>query len=199
MNTERPLEVPKRRDPSLLVVAREWTRIGITGFGGPPAHIALLRQLVVDRYGWMDAAEFQDANAAANLLPGPASTQMAIFCAYRVAGPLGAVVGGLGFIVPAVVLIIALSVLFLAHNPPLVGARGGRGSRCRGGRGGGACRPGLHCTRAWVVSAGTAIECCAGSSTSWPVSPERCRGSYLVLVLLGAGLVELAIQRGRPR
>ena len=110
---------PAGRQASLGTVAREWTRIGITGFGGPPAHIALLRALVVDRMGWMDAREFQDANAACGLLPGPASTQLAIFCAYRVAGPAGAIVGGLGFILPAVVLILILSVFFLAQNPPL--------------------------------------------------------------------------------
>ena len=107
-----------RRAP-LGTVAREWTRIGLTGFGGPPAHIALLRALVVERKGWMDAREFQDANAACGLLPGPASTQLSIFCAYRIAGPAGAIVGGLGFVVPAVVLILALSVLFLAQSPPL--------------------------------------------------------------------------------
>ena len=73
-------------------MAREWSRIGLTGFGGPPAHIALLRALVVDREQWLGAAEFEDANAACGLLPGPASTQLAIFCAYRVAGPAGAVV-----------------------------------------------------------------------------------------------------------
>src|ERR1700730_3307019 len=102
----------------LRPVAREWGRIGVTGFGGPPAHIALLRQLVVDRRGWLTAAEFEDAVAACNLLPGPASTQLAIFCARRVGGPAGAIVGGLCFIVPAVVLILLLSVLFLAHAPP---------------------------------------------------------------------------------
>src|SRR5271154_4474097 len=99
-------EVPR---VSLLTVAREWTRIGVTGFGGPPAHIALLRELMVDRMGGMDAEEFQDANAACGLLPGPASTQLSIFCAYRVAGPPGAIVGGLGFIAPAVILILLLS------------------------------------------------------------------------------------------
>ncbi|MFZ0091554.1 MAG: chromate transporter, partial [Solirubrobacteraceae bacterium] len=104
---------------SLRTVAREWTRIGVTGFGGPPAHIALLRQLMVERMEWMDAREFQDANAACGLLPGPASTQLAIFCAYRVAGPTGAIVGGIGFIAPAVILILALSLLFLSHFPPL--------------------------------------------------------------------------------
>ncbi len=86
--------LPPGRVASLGTVAREWTRIGLTGFGGPPAHIALLRQLMVDRMGWMDAREFQDANAACGLLPGPASTQLSIFCAYRVAGPAGAIVGG---------------------------------------------------------------------------------------------------------
>ena len=66
----------------------------------------------------MDAREFEDANAACGLLPGPASTQLAIFCAYRVAGPAGAIVGGLGFIVPAVVLVLALSLLFLSQRRP---------------------------------------------------------------------------------
>ena len=79
----------------------------MTGFGGPPAHIALLRRLVVDRYGWMDDREFEDANAACGLLPGPASTQLAILCAYRIAGTPGAIIGGLGFIAPAVLLVLA--------------------------------------------------------------------------------------------
>ena len=56
----------------LGTVLREWGRIGVTGFGGPPAHIALLRRLCVEREGWLDAAEFEDAIAAckwAVLLP----------------------------------------------------------------------------------------------------------------------------------
>jgi chromate transporter len=103
----------------LSTIAREWTRIGLTGFGGPPAHIVLLRQLVVERRSWMDARAFEDAVAACNLLPGPSSTQLAIFSAYRVGGPAGAVIGGLGFIVPAVAMVLALSLLFLGESPPL--------------------------------------------------------------------------------
>src|ERR1700704_5968316 len=103
---------------SLQLVAREWLRIGVTGFGGPPAHVALLRRLVVDRYHWLEPNEFEDAKAATGMLPGPASTPVAIYCAYRVAGRWGAVVGGLAFVVPAVALILALSVLFLAGSPP---------------------------------------------------------------------------------
>ena len=56
----------------LSTVAREWGRIGVLGFGGPPAHVALLRDLTVDRRGWIDAREFEDAFAACSLLPGPA-------------------------------------------------------------------------------------------------------------------------------
>jgi chromate transporter len=112
------------------VIAREWLRIGLTGFGGPPAHITLLRDLVVRRKGWMDARAFEDANAACSLLPGPSSTQLSIFCAYRVGGPAGAVIGGLGFVVPAVVMVLALSVLFLASAPPewVRGAGAGAGA-----------------------------------------------------------------------
>ena len=79
MNTEGG---PKRA-AALGTIAREWTRLGLIGFGGPPAHIALLRQLVVERKGWLDRQHFEDAIATCNLLPGPASTQLAIFCAYR--------------------------------------------------------------------------------------------------------------------
>ena len=46
----------------LRTVLREWGRIGLIGFGGPPAHIALLRELCVDRRGWLDAREFEDAD-----------------------------------------------------------------------------------------------------------------------------------------
>ena len=60
----------------LRTIAVQWTRIGITGFGGPPTHIALLRRLVVEQRHWIDQREFEDALAACNLLPGPASTQL---------------------------------------------------------------------------------------------------------------------------
>ena len=64
---------------SLGVIAKEWLRLGVTGFGGPPAHIALLRKLCVEKNNWIDSSEFEDSIATTNLLPGPASTQLAIF------------------------------------------------------------------------------------------------------------------------
>ena len=62
----------------LATIAREWLRLGCIGFGGPPTHIALLRRLCVEERRWMEAKEFEDGIAATNLLPGPASTQLAI-------------------------------------------------------------------------------------------------------------------------
>jgi chromate transporter len=114
----------------LATIAREWTRIGIIGFGGPPAHIVLLRRLCVDDRNWLSAREFEDGIAATNLLPGPASTQLAIFCAWRLRGAIGAVLGGACFIAPGLVIILALAAAFLAGHPPLwvQGAAAGAGA-----------------------------------------------------------------------
>jgi chromate transporter len=116
--------------PSLRTIAREWTRLGCIGFGGPPAHVALLRRLCVEQRHWLSSHDFDDALAATNLLPGPASTQLAIFCAWRLRGRIGAIVGGVGFVVPGLIVIVALSALFLTGNPPLwvVGAAAGAGA-----------------------------------------------------------------------
>jgi chromate transporter len=91
MTPDTPAEdTPAPPEAGLATVLREWGRIGIIGFGGPPTHIKLLRDLCVERKQWLDAREFEDAVAACNLLPGPASTQLAIFCAWRVRGRAGA-------------------------------------------------------------------------------------------------------------
>ena len=112
-----PVPAPAR--VSLATVLREWGRIGCIGFGGPPTHIKLLREHCVERRKWLDAREFEDAIAACNLLPGPASTQLAIFCAWRIRGRPGALAGGSAFIVPGPIVILALSALFLAGSSPL--------------------------------------------------------------------------------
>src|SRR2546421_10271734 len=114
----------------LATVLREWGRIGCIGFGGPPAHIALLRRLCVQDHKWLDAQEFEDAIAACNLLPGPASTQLAIFCAWRVRGRAGALLGGTAFILPGLVVILGLAALFLTGTPPawVRGAGAGAGA-----------------------------------------------------------------------
>jgi chromate transporter len=109
-------EVPER--PGLPEIFREWGRIGCIGFGGPPTHIALLRKLCVEDRGWLSEQEFEDGVATVNLLPGPASTQLAIYCAWRLRGVAGALLGGACFIVPGLVVILGLAALFLASRPP---------------------------------------------------------------------------------
>jgi chromate transporter len=116
--------------PSLATVVREWGRIGCIGFGGPPTHIKLLRDLCVERKQWLQPVEFEDAIAACNLLPGPASTQLAIFCAWRMRGRTGALLGGASFIIPGLILILGLAAIFLAATPPreVLAAGAGAGS-----------------------------------------------------------------------
>jgi chromate transporter len=182
----------------LGTVLREWGRIGITGFGGPPAHIALLRRLCVDRRGWLDAAEFEDAIAACNLLPGPASTELAIFCAWRVRGRAGAVAGGLAFIVPGLIIILFLSALFLAGAPPLW-VRGA-------GAGAGAAVAAVAAATGWSLvppswKRASAREPVRFSRVRWGCyllaggGASATIGPWLVLVLLGCGAVELAWRR----
>jgi chromate transporter len=148
----------------------------------------------------MSAQEFEDGIAAANVLPGPMSTQLAIFCAWRLRGPLGGLVGGVCFIAPGLVLILALAAVVLGPHPP-----------------------------AWIVAAavgaGAAVPAVAlkAAADLIPASrkragPERTQavrwlvyvilggvatvtvGRYLVVVLVLSGLTEVAIrsQRGSP-
>jgi chromate transporter len=174
---------------SLGTIVREWGRIGCIGFGGPPAHIRLLRDLCVERRRWLDAQEFEDAIAACNLLPGPASTQLAIFCAWRLRGRAGALVGGAAFIVPGLIVILALAVLFLGTSPPLwvLGAGAGAGAAVPAV----AIHAGAGLTGAsWQRRANSARWLCyllAGAASAATLGP------WLVLVLLACGLIELAL------
>jgi chromate transporter len=179
---------PALPNPGLAVVLAEWGRIGCVGFGGPPAHIALLRQLCVERRRWIADHDFEDALAACNLLPGPASTQMAIYCAWCVRGRPGAVVGGLAFILPGLIVIIALAAVFLAASPPdwIVGAGAGAGAAVAAValQAGSGLLP--NSWRRSAVKVRWAIYLAAGTAAAATVGP------WVVLVLLGCGAGELA-------
>jgi chromate transporter len=172
----------------LRTVLREWGRIGCIGFGGPPAHIRLLRQLCVERKGWLDAQEFEDAIAVCNLMPGPASTQLAIFCAWRLRGRAGALIGGAAFIVPGLIVILSLAVLFVASSPPLwvLGA----------GAGAGAAVPAVAVNAGWSLLRPSWQN--RGATVRWLIylaaglTAAATIGPWLVLVLIGCGAAELA-------
>jgi chromate transporter len=82
-------------------VARVFVKLGLIGFGGPAAHIALMREEVVRRRRWLAEQDFLDLLGASNLIPGPTSTEMAIHLGFLRAGWPGLVVAGACFIVPA--------------------------------------------------------------------------------------------------
>jgi chromate transporter len=176
-------------------VAREWGRIGCIGFGGPPTHIALLRELCVERERWLEARDFEDAVAACNLLPGPASTQLAIYCAWRLRGRLGALVGGVAFIVPGLILILALAALFLAGSPPrwLRGAGAGAGAAVAAVavHAGSSLVPASWQRARSVSRLRWLLYLAAGAAASASLGP------WLVLVLLGCGAIALLACRTR--
>jgi chromate transporter len=189
---------------TLGMVIREWRRIGTIGFGGPPAHIALFRKLCVEERGWLTPHEFEDGIAATNLLPGPASTQLAIYCAWRLRGRLGAVIGGISFILPGLTIILILSALFLSAHPPL--------SVLGMAAGAGAAVPAVALSAAaGLVPAGWQR---AGTDRAVRVRwlaylvaggiSGATIGAFLVLVLITCGGIEVAIRikgdgRTRPR
>jgi chromate transporter len=176
--------------PSLTEIVREWGRIGCIGFGGPPAHVTLLRELCVTRRAWLSDDQFERALAAVNLLPGPASTQLAIYCAWRLRGNRGALLGGLCFVVPGLIMILALSTLFLAGSPPtwVRGAGMGAGAAVAAV----AIRAGLGVAAPIFARARgrlrvrVTVYALAGGAAAATVGPQ------LVLVLLACGAVELA-------
>ncbi len=178
--------------PSLATVGRQWGRIGCLGFGGPPTHIALLRELCVTKQRWLSASEFEDGIAACNLLPGPASTQLAIFCAWRVAGAAGALVGGVAFIVPGLVAILGLASVFFAASPPnwVLGAAAGAGAA----------------VAAVAVSSGVGLLPASWQRFAQPHwrwiayavvggAAAASVGPWLVVVLLGCGFIEMGWRR----
>jgi chromate transporter len=100
---------PRLRQGTVGEVAALFLRLGLTAFGGPAAHIAMMRREVVERRRWLTDAEFLDLLGVANLLPGPSSTEMAIFLGYLRAGPLALLAAGGLFILPAMVMVLAIA------------------------------------------------------------------------------------------
>ena len=82
-------------------------KLGVTAFGGPAAHIAMMEDEVVTRRGWMTRERFLDLIGATNLIPGPNSTEMALHIGFVRAGIVGLVVAGINFILPAALLTLA--------------------------------------------------------------------------------------------
>jgi len=97
-------------------VLRLAVRLGFTAFGGPAAHIAMLHDEVVTRRGWVDEQHFLDMVGATNLVPGPNSTEMVIHVGYHRAGWKGLIAGGVGFILPAALIVGILAWAYVTYG-----------------------------------------------------------------------------------
>ncbi len=111
-NSNAPLDERSR----LGEVALFFLRLGVTAFGGPAAHIAIMHDVVVVRRKWIDEQGFLDLLGAANLIPGPTSTEMAIYLGFRRAGWAGLVLAGACFISPAMLIVLALAWAYVRYG-----------------------------------------------------------------------------------
>lgn len=171
----------------LSEIARLFLRLGVTAFGGPAAHIALIEEACVRRRGWLTREQFLDVLGASNLIPGPTSTELAMHVGYRRAGWAGLVVAGLCFIVPAAVVVGVLAAVYVRAGslPAFEGVLG-------------AVKP-----VALVVVLQALVGLARGALGSWrPVVVAALAvagvlaGVPEVVVLLGSGLILLAGSRG---
>jgi chromate transporter len=108
---------------SLGELATVFLRLGLTAFGGPAAHIAMMRQEFVARRRWLTEEQFLDLLGASNLVPGPSSTELAIHIGFRQAGVMGLLLAGSCFILPAFLLVMAIAWAYVrfGHLPQVAG------------------------------------------------------------------------------
>src|SRR5918993_1348475 len=111
-----PITAPELQPDGLAEVARVALKLGCTAFGGPAAHIAMLREESVIRRQWLTDAYFLDLVGATNLIPGPNSTEMVIHVGYLRAGWRGLLVAGTLFILPAATIVLALGWAYLQYG-----------------------------------------------------------------------------------
>jgi chromate transporter len=111
-------ELRKVRDNStpLKDIAVYFLKLGFIAFGGPAAHIAMMEEEAVRRRHWLSREKFLDLLGAANLIPGPSSTELAIYIGYAQAGWVGLVLAGVCFILPASIIVTALAWVYVQYG-----------------------------------------------------------------------------------
>ncbi|MFN8559790.1 MAG: chromate efflux transporter, partial [Dehalococcoidia bacterium] len=109
MSAEGSPSEPAAGRSSLAEVTWLFFKLGCIAFGGPAAHIALMREEVVRRRGWLTDQRFLDLVGASNLIPGPTSTELAVHIGHSRAGWRGLVAAGTAFILPAVLIVLVIA------------------------------------------------------------------------------------------
>ncbi len=170
-------------------LALAFLRLGTTAFGGPAAHIAMMEDEFVQRRGWLSREEFLDLVGAAGLIPGPSSTEVAIYIGYRRAGWRGLLVAGLCFILPAALLVTAIAASYVRFGRlPAVGGA-------------------LHGVKAVIIAviaqalvafARTAVKSSWLLALGVVAAAASALGAPPLFVLVGAGLASAGARAARP-
>src|SRR6516162_624573 len=97
-------------------VAKLFLKLGTIAFGGPAAHIAMMHNEMARRRHWVSEERFLDLLGAANLIPGPSSTELAIYLGYDHAGWKGLISAGVCFILPAMLMVLAIAWAYVNYG-----------------------------------------------------------------------------------
>ena len=118
---------PDTSPPTPRALAAFFLRLGIFSFGGPAAHIAIMQENLVERRQWISSHDFLDMLAVCNLIPGPSSTELAIFIGYRLCGLGGLLIAGICFVLPASLIVLGFAWAYIrfGHLPAVAGAMQG--------------------------------------------------------------------------
>ena len=173
---------------TLLEVAREFLRVGFMAYGGPAAHVAMMEEDFVRRRGWVTRERFLDLLGAVSLLPGPSSTELAIYLGEIRAGLAGLIVAGACFILPAAVLVVGLAWAYVNFGslPQVGGLLFG-------------IKPvvvALVAQAVWNLGK-TALRNVPLVALAVAVIPLAVLGGHAVLLLLGAGFLWMLLGEGR--
>src|SRR3954470_5691061 len=104
------------RKSTTAALAAYFLHLGSTGFGGPIALAARMERDLVQRRGWIEAADYLDGLAFAQLAPGPLAAQLAMYLGYVHSGIVGATVAGVAFVLPSFIIVVALSRAYVAYG-----------------------------------------------------------------------------------
>jgi chromate transporter len=169
-------------------LALAFLRLGVTAFGGPAAHIAMMEDEFVRRRAWLDRAQFLDLVGAAALIPGPSSTEVALYVGYRRAGWRGLLMAGLCFILPAALMVTALAWAYVRWSR--LPAAGG-------------ALYGVKAVIIAIVAQATVAFARTAIRAKWPLAlalaaaAASALGAPPVAVLVGAGCASVAARAAR--
>jgi chromate transporter len=173
---------------TLREIAREFLRLGFVAYGGPAAHIAMMEDRFVRQRAWVTRERFVDLVGAVNLLPGPSSTELAIYLGEIRGGVPGLIVAGACFILPAAVLVVGLAWAYLRFGavPQVAGLLFG-------------IKPvvvALIAQAIWNL-ARTALKSRALALLAVCVVALAAWGVHALLLLIGAGILWMVVRAGK--